>query len=165
MTIYTNKKTGEVFTNKVELEDGRIQLTDSLNDTTTVAASTFKRWYKTELVVDFTETKPNKEKKEKRRLAPTPDIEKPSALKKASNKKVSSSSGIHLGERERTMDYSEMTLKEASRELGKITLDRELGFVMFDKYKRRAYESRATGNVYFVHQKAVVELTDVSARA
>lgn len=52
MTVYTNKKTGSTYNKMQALEDGRVELKNEF-ETFVVAASTFKRWYKKEIIVDM----------------------------------------------------------------------------------------------------------------
>lgn len=193
-TIYTSKKTGVAYTlESTEIVDGKTKFTlysEQEQDRVTTTESVLKRWYKKEIVVDFTaaEEKPDVEAEPEQEMLPTAEdntaeAEQEATTEETKEEKVMNEEIKVSKKAKKQSKHKAKTYEEQKWGLGhtRISVDAfcnllDLSSVEYDEKSarimlqvgadtvatRRAWENPITGSVWFRYKNYEYELTDMA---
>lgn len=194
-TIYTSKKTGVAYTmESTEIVDGKTKFTlysEQEQDRVTTTESVLKRWYKKEIVVDFTaaEEKPDVEAEPEQEMLPMPEEntaedEQEATTEETKEEKVMDKNQIKVSKKTKKQGNPKAkTYEEQKWGLGhtRMSIDAfcnllDLSSVEYDEKSalillqvgadtvatRRAWENPITGSVWFRYKNYEYELTDMA---
>lgn len=186
-TIYTSKKTGVAYTmESTEIVDGKTKFTlysEQEQDRVTTTESVLKRWYKKEIVVDFTaaEEKPDVEAEPEQEMLPTAEENTAEAEQEATTdvpeeikvskktKKQSNHKAKTYEEQKWGLGHTRMSIDAFCKlfELDSVEYDEKAALILLQVgadtvATRRAWENPITGSVWFRYKNYEYELTDMA---
>lgn len=193
-TIYTSKKTGVAYTlESTEIVDGKTKFTlysEQEQDRVTTTESVLKRWYKKEIVVDFTaaEEKPAEEAEPEQEMLPMAEENTAEAEQEATTEetkeekvmneeiKVSKNTKKQSNRKANTYEEQKWGLVHTRMSIDAFCNLLDLSSVEYDEKAalillqvgadtvatRRAWENPITGSVWFRYKNYEYELTDMA---
>lgn len=186
-TIYTSKKTGVAYTlESTEIVDGKTKFTlysEQEQDRVTTTESVLKRWYKKEIVVDFTaaEEKPDVEAEPEQEMLPMEEentaeaehediTEVPEEIKVSKKtKKQSNRKAKTYEEQKWGLGHTRMSIDAFCNllDLSSVEYDEKAALILLQVgadtvATRRAWENPITGSVWFRYKNYEYELTDMA---
>ena len=183
-TIYTSKKTGVAYTlESTEIVDGKTKFTlysEQEQDRVTTTESVLKRWYKKEIVVDFTtaEEKPDVEAEPEQEMLPTAEENTAEDEQEATTEEIKVSKNTKKQSKHKAKTYEEQKWGLGHTrisvdafcnllDLSSVEYDEKSARIMLQVgadtvATRRAWENPITGSVWFRYKNYEYELTDMA---
>lgn len=183
-TIYTSKKTGVAYTlESTEIVDGKTKFTlysEQEQDRVTTTGSVLKRWYKKEIVVDFTtaEGKPDVEAEHEQEMLPTAEENTAEDEQEATTEETKVSKNTKKQSKHKAKTYEEQKWGLGHTrisvdafcnllDLSSVEYDEKSAIIMLQVgadtvATRRAWENPITGSVWFRYKNYEYELTDMA---